>query len=401
MDDEDESLWRNLPGASDYEEDSDEIDSDLEYRLYSQTHYCDSPPPQDEKPQFVATKKTPLNKTNGVIEISSTENPSSVEEVVELVSSDDEIEPYQVIGSEDVLGGSRNSRIQLSRFFTDEDSDKQCRNCRKLGHTARNCGEPPKMPPCYGCASRGHMYRDCPHKPNVGKPRWNVECGRCRRRGHMTSHCPDAWRQFRWTTVPGRMVIPDEQTTGQDKCCCNCGRMGHLAHDCRQRTMYNKIIANPFVRTFDKHTDDVRDHSAPPAVIDLRQEISPTGRKKHQKQTRDILATDYGDKKDLRDIISPKHKKKKRRDPSSSEITRQFNEKYAKEKKKIQAKSKFNFAPKDVRRQNGFPPKSQNFAPKDGKVKKKKKKFTMKKSNGNVSQYFGSDYSGYNNNYDY
>ena len=96
MDDEDESLWRNLPGASDYEEDSDEIDSDLEYRLYSQTHYCDSPPPQDEKPQFVATKKTPLNKTNGVIEISSTENPSSVEEVVELISSDDEIEPYQV-----------------------------------------------------------------------------------------------------------------------------------------------------------------------------------------------------------------------------------------------------------------------------------------------------------------
>ena len=108
---------------------------------------------------------------------------------------------HQVIGSEDVLGGSRNSRIQLSRFFTDEDSDKQCRNCRKLGHTARNCGEPPKMPPCYGCASRGHMYRDCPHKPNVGKPRWNVECGRCRRRGHMTSQCPDAWRQFRFSDV--------------------------------------------------------------------------------------------------------------------------------------------------------------------------------------------------------
>ena len=41
MDDEEEYLWKNLSGASDYE-DSDEIDSETEYMLYSQIHYGDN-----------------------------------------------------------------------------------------------------------------------------------------------------------------------------------------------------------------------------------------------------------------------------------------------------------------------------------------------------------------------
>ena len=143
MEDEEEYLWRNLSGASDYE-DSDEIDSETEYMLYSQIHYGDNPAAKDaskEKPQFVTTKKTPLNGTD-VIEISSatsektpaTEMSSNVIEIVS--SSDDEIQPYQIVDPVDVFRTGEVRKSKLSRFFS-EDSDKQCRNCRKLGHTQK------------------------------------------------------------------------------------------------------------------------------------------------------------------------------------------------------------------------------------------------------------------------
>ena len=111
--------------------------------------------------------------------------------------------------------------------------------------------------PCYICASRDHMYHLCPHKINLRRTCYHMECHRCYKRGHMTSDCTDAWRQFRWTTERGRMVIFKEvDLPPNERCCCNCGKKGHFAHHCNESTMDGNVIQSPFVGSYDEFTDD-------------------------------------------------------------------------------------------------------------------------------------------------
>ncbi|KAM3178617.1 hypothetical protein ACTXT7_002173 [Hymenolepis weldensis] len=172
-------------------------------------------------------------------------------------------------------------------YYNSSDFNGTCENCGLKGHSEEECTR--SGPFCVICAREGHSkdgcsYRVCPiclgrghdskcrnkHKVN------NTVCFRCKQMGHMTNRCPEIWRQYRFTvldtresgivssrywsfklvsfvrtTMPGPPV-KFEQPEPKVKRCFNCGRIGHLGHQCNRPSAYGQTLLYQGVTQFDK-----------------------------------------------------------------------------------------------------------------------------------------------------
>ncbi|VDL61468.1 unnamed protein product [Hymenolepis diminuta] len=147
-------------------------------------------------------------------------------------------------------------------YYNSPDFNGTCENCGLKGHSEEECTR--SGPFCVICAREGHTkdgcrYRVCPiclerghdskcrnkHKVN------STVCFRCKQMGHMTNRCPEIWRQYRFTTAPGPPV-KFEQPEPKVKRCFNCGRIGHLGHQCNRPSAYGQTLLYQGVIQFDK-----------------------------------------------------------------------------------------------------------------------------------------------------
>nr|CDS32403.1 zinc finger CCHC domain containing protein 7 [Hymenolepis microstoma] len=150
----------------------------------------------------------------------------------------------------------------LDNHYTYRDFSGNCENCGLKGHTQWECTRSGAF--CVICAGEGHLKEECSrrvcpvcfrrghdsrcrdrHQIN------NIVCFRCKQMGHMVNRCPEIWRQYRFTTKPGPPV-KFEQTEPEVKRCFNCGRVGHLGHECDRPSAYGQTLLNQSVTQFDK-----------------------------------------------------------------------------------------------------------------------------------------------------
>ncbi len=177
------------------------------------------------------------------------DHPTTLEDILSSMPSDpdrwkvDKADLYRDTGSPGMTGRKR------PRYF--EHRPKRCNNCDEPGHVARECPEPKKEPVCTMCGGQGHLRFGCPDRrclrcgkgglpftPSCSSCRHldRSDCRLCGARGHLRADCPDLWRRFHSTVEPGSAPsVPEEDphVCAADSYCPNCGRRGHLVHQCR------------------------------------------------------------------------------------------------------------------------------------------------------------------------
>jgi len=255
-----------------------EVDSEVEFELYSHIHYSSNLSKTLVKRSEITddvinqseTAVSTIDDTDDVIVIEDSDTPSN-DDVILIEDSESESEQvfnWQMVFDEYKIDEKIELNVTspppapvtsstpsrpLNRFFTED--RRQCKNCDEQGHIARHCPKPPRKWPCLNCASRDHQIRSCPF--NIPRPRtkYNIECIRCTGRGHTFEDCPEIWRQYRKTTKHGKIKQPDSnRRLSKRRNCFNCGATTHFGHQCRQRTMFNRIVASQLVRVYDKYT---------------------------------------------------------------------------------------------------------------------------------------------------
>ncbi|VDN97322.1 unnamed protein product [Rodentolepis nana] len=117
-----------------------------------------------------------------------------------------------------------------------------CIICTRQGHHGSRCS----YRVCPVCLNSGHDNK-CPDKEKVN----SIVCSRCKQRGHVEDRCPEIWRQYRFTTKPGPPV-KFEQPEPHVISCFNCGRIGHLGHECDRPSVYGQFLLNQGVTQFDE-----------------------------------------------------------------------------------------------------------------------------------------------------
>lgn len=271
--------------------DSSDVDSELEFKLYAPLHYSQDDPSTFSKSSTDAaavksdtsSTKEP-SKKDDVTSPVETQTKKDDDDVIVILSSSDEdkedddddaIKPWEIImlttdKKDDKMTTNMTSSASTSstttakplvRFFHED--NRQCKNCREMGHIARKCPFPKQHGPCLVCASRTHIIRNCPNRPPFHRVRYNVQCGRCHNTGHLQSDCPENWRQYRLTTTEGVIVKPDGPfRLSKNKSCFNCGARGHFGFQCRRPTMNGCIISTPMIQVYDKITSVVKPTTA-------------------------------------------------------------------------------------------------------------------------------------------
>lgn len=155
-----------------------------------------------------------------------------------------------------------------SRYYTEK--NVHCRNCNRTGHLSKNCPEPKKCPPCFLCATVGHIASECPfkHCNNCGlpghlysscseRPFWYKQCHRCGMTGHFFDACPEIWRQYHLTVVIGPPIKPQGTDHGRTPpYCYNCSSKGHFGHQCSKPRMFKgSFPSTPFIKYYDTIED--------------------------------------------------------------------------------------------------------------------------------------------------
>jgi len=92
-------------------------------------------------------------------------------------------------------------------------SETVCIRCKRVGHFARDCSEPPTFA-CHRCNKVGHALKDCPEGP---------PCHRCDQKGHFARECPRA-----------RGAAPTEDSA-VNAFCFWCEKKGHYTRLCPER----------------------------------------------------------------------------------------------------------------------------------------------------------------------
>lgn len=64
-------------------------------------------------------------------------------------------------------------------------TDKKCYSCGEIGHLKANCPKDPKR--CFQCGKVGHIRREC----RVGKTAKSIQCRICKKIGHTTKNCAE------------------------------------------------------------------------------------------------------------------------------------------------------------------------------------------------------------------
>ncbi|KAL5108137.1 Zinc finger CCHC domain-containing protein 7 [Taenia crassiceps] len=141
--------------------------------------------------------------------------------------------------------------------------DSNCERCFRKGHTWLECTS--RGPLCYLCGREGHTVRDCPNKccsicnefghdssHCSNKIRiFNAICSRCKQKGHDSKICPDIWRQYKYTTQPGKPVVVIPSPVLRAKSCFNCGGRGHTGEQCRKPTVDGRSAVQTSIFKFD------------------------------------------------------------------------------------------------------------------------------------------------------
>ncbi|VDK23100.1 unnamed protein product [Taenia asiatica] len=80
-------------------------------------------------------------------------------------------------------------------------------------------------------------------------------CERCFKKGHTwlecTRICPDIWRQYKYTTQPGKPVVVTPSNIRRAKSCFNCGGRGHTGEHCRKPTVDGRSAIQTSIFKFD------------------------------------------------------------------------------------------------------------------------------------------------------
>ncbi|XP_075216807.1 uncharacterized protein LOC142322058 isoform X2 [Lycorma delicatula] len=159
-------------------------------------------------------------------------------------------------------------------FVSDKDLNRnlynsrkqRCRRCRQYDHDIKHCREAIKPIVCYMCGESGHRESRCPYRKclTCGQPSgvFVQMCSKCtkdkwKKRFHCpfcySNHgedlCPNVWRSFHMTTKTGPLVVPLSRSKLK-RCCCNCGKSGHLDYECKEINNSVYIVERPFVNDY-------------------------------------------------------------------------------------------------------------------------------------------------------
>ncbi|VDM34046.1 unnamed protein product [Hydatigera taeniaeformis] len=165
------------------------------------------------------------------------ENTGLLEQLKDLPSDG----KYWSLDSPDLSSSSKKKRRC-------READMTCERCYKKGHTFLEC-----------IRAKGHTVRDCPNRccsvcnefgHDSSRCRSKIDilntvCSRCKRRGHEINTCPDIWRQYRYTTRPGKPVVAFPPPIRRAKSCFNCGGRGHTGEwSCPISLLHSYFVSN-------------------------------------------------------------------------------------------------------------------------------------------------------------
>lgn len=264
------NVVQRLPGKGHEDYYSDEVDSDVEERLYSLIHHAQSDSISIDKgsgsckrkdlgydgPEDVTASSSGLNRNKkSSLEVPSADSSGikracdtskakvasskgECTEIIDISDSDGEDSASTShrslwhVDLQDIMVKNPNPRI--SSLYQ---SRKFCSRCRRVGnHPVKLCHlREEKI--CHICGAIGHFSETCQnlicfkchgyHRPNKCLYNWRkIFCDECKTHGHCSSLCTTHWRKYFNTTDPSASpnVITNKMIVNKKKSCSQCGQ---------------------------------------------------------------------------------------------------------------------------------------------------------------------------------